>query len=106
MNKFEDELRKGNFVCSECSNCNKLVWPPNEFCNNCFSNVKWRAISKNAKLIEFSSKNGEYFCIAEFENQIRVMGTLENTANLHVGQALTLIKCSFEGREKFIFGTC
>ncbi|TLY08793.1 MAG: hypothetical protein E6K83_01400 [Thaumarchaeota archaeon] len=103
MNKFEQELRNGNFVCGECSKCNKLVWPPSDLCNNCFSNVKWRPISKIAKLVEFSSKNDEYFCIAEFENQIRVMGKVENILNLHVGQTLTLVKCGFDGKEIFVF---
>ena len=103
MSKFEQELRNGNFVCSECLKCNKLVWPPSDFCNKCFGNVTWRSISRTAKLVEFSRKNDEYFCIAEFENQVRVMGRVESVSNLQVGQTLSLVRCDYDGKEKFVF---
>jgi len=39
MNKFETELKAGNFVTSECSYCNRIVWPPSDYCDNCFKDV-------------------------------------------------------------------
>ena len=37
MNKFEEELKKGNFITSECHKCDKIVWPPSDYCDNCLS---------------------------------------------------------------------
>ena len=103
MNKFEQELKNNNFFCSQCTKCDNLVWPPSEFCSKCFSNVIWRPVSRFAKLIEFSSKDNKFFCIAEFEESIRVMGSLENVSDLQMGQSLFLVKCDYDGKEIFVF---
>ena len=102
MTRFEQELKNNNFVCSECLKCNKLVWPPSEFCNSCFGEVRWRKIGTIAKLIEFSLKNNEIFCIAEFEENIRIMGTINNGSNLKVGQSLKLVRCDYDDVERFV----
>ncbi len=103
MNKFEQELKNNNFLCSQCPKCNKLVWPPSEFCNKCFGKVTWRPVSRFAKIIEFSNKDSEFFCIAEFEDGIKVMGRIENASNLQVGQKLFLAKCDYDKKEQFVF---
>ena len=103
MTKFEEELKKGKFVCGECQNCKKLVWPPNDYCNRCFGQVKWRPVLQTARLIEFSKKGNDIFCIAEFENEIRVMGSLQTNTKPVIGQDLKLIKCSYNGTEEFVF---
>ena len=77
MNKFESELKTGNFVTSECNHCNRVVWPPSDYCDNCFQKVNWRKISKNGTIIELSKKENDVFCISEFENKIRIMGKLD-----------------------------
>ncbi len=56
MNRFETDLKNGNFVVGECPNCNLVIWPPSDFCNKCFEPVKWRNSQTNGKLIEFSIK--------------------------------------------------
>ena len=103
MNIFQQELKNNNFVCSSCQKCNKLVWPPSDFCNSCFGSVIWRQVTKTAKLVEFSRQGNEVFCIAEFESGIRIMGSIQNAFNLKIGQSLNLIKCNFDGKESFIF---
>lgn len=104
MTVFESELKNGRFVCSECVKCNKLVWPPSNFCNSCFSKVRWRQVSTTAVLVEFSKKNDTVFCIAEFEGIIRVMGSLEaDEKELIIGKELQLAKCDYNGTERFIF---
>jgi uncharacterized OB-fold protein len=103
MNKFEQELKNNNFLCSYCAKCNKLVWPPSEFCNKCFGDVIWQPVPRVAKLVEFTKKDEEYFCIAEFEGNIRIMGSIKNGSNLQVGQSLFLAKCDYDGKERFIF---
>jgi len=104
MNKFESEIKAGNFVTSECTYCKKIVWPPSDYCDNCFMEVNWRKVSPNGKLIEWSKKNNDIFCIAEFENTIRVMGKLD-TKNVmpKSGQLLKFIKCSLNYKPKFFF---
>jgi len=75
---FEDELRKGNFQIPECTNCKKIVWPPSDFCNTCFGDIHWRTCSNEGKIIEFSKQNNDYFCLAEFENSIKIIGKLSS----------------------------
>lgn len=105
MTRFEDELKNNNFVCSECVRCRHLVWPPSEFCNKCFGDVTWRPVSRKAILVEFSSKDGKRFCIAEFEDSIRVFGTIEGNSTLSPGQNLVLECCNYDETPKFIFQT-
>ena len=75
---FELELKKGNFIIAECIHCKKIVWPPSEFCNQCFKEVSWRKGSQEGKIIEFSKQNNEYFCLVEIENTIKIMGKLSS----------------------------
>jgi uncharacterized OB-fold protein len=103
MNRFEQELKNNNFVCSECSKCKHLVWPPSDFCNKCFGDVMWRSISKKATLVEISKKDGKQFCIGEFENRIRVFGTLEGKTDVVPGQLITLKHCSYVDMPIFAF---
>jgi len=103
MTKFEEGLKKDEFVCSECLTCKKLVWPPNNFCNRCFGDVKWRPVSRCGKLVEFSKKDETVFCIAEFENEIRIMGSLKCSCVPVIGQSLKLVKCSHNESEEFVF---
>ena len=104
MNKFESEIKAGNFVTSECIDCNKIVWPPSDYCDNCFMEVNWRKVSSNGKLIEWSKKNNDVFCIAEFENSIRVIGKLDSKNVIpKPGQLLKFISCSLKDKPKFFF---
>ncbi|HSD05182.1 MAG TPA: zinc ribbon domain-containing protein [Nitrosopumilaceae archaeon] len=104
MTKFLKELKNGRFVCSECQKCNKLVWPPSDYCNKCFGMTVWRPISTNAILIEFSKKDDTVFCIAEFEKTLRIIGTLKaDYDKLVLGQEIKLVECSYDNVEKFVF---
>lgn len=103
MTKFEDGLKNNNFVCSKCIKCQHFVWPPSEFCNKCMGAVTWKPVSKNAKLVEISSKDGKSFCIAEFEDNIRVFGTLSGPSHPNPGQNLILEYCDYVETPKFIF---
>ncbi|MGI0017846.1 MAG: zinc ribbon domain-containing protein [Nitrosotalea sp.] len=103
MTRFEDELKKNNFVCSKCTKCQHFVWPPSEFCNKCLGDTTWEHMSKNAKLIEISSKDGKNFCIAEFEGNIRVFGTISGSLRPNPGHGLVLERCSYDDTPKFVF---
>lgn len=94
--KFESELVKGNFVIGTCPNCNKVVWPPSDLCSSCFSNIIWKKASQFGKLIEYSKKDDENFCMAEFGG-IRIMGTLiVKSKKLEVGAKVKLKKCGIK----------
>ena len=104
MTKFLEELKNGRFVCSECQKCKKLVWPANDYCNQCFGRTSWRSVSTIATLIEFSKKDDTIFCIAEFENALRIIGTLDAKYDkLVIGQKIKLVECSYNMTEQFIF---
>ena len=104
MNKFEIELKAGNFVTSECSHCKKIVWPPNDYCDSCFKEVNWRKVSENGTIVELSRKESDIFCITEFENKIRVMGKLDTKiTTVKPGQIVKLTKCSFNDKSGFFF---
>ncbi len=103
MNRFELELKNNNFICSECLRCKKLVWPPSDYCDKCFGNVTWRQISKIAILLEYSYKGNECFGIVELEGQIRVIGAIQSSSKLQIGQQLILKKCDYDGKAKFVF---
>lgn len=103
MNRFETELKNNNFVCSECSKCDKIVWPPSEYCSSCLGKVEWRRLSREGILLEYSCRNGEYFCMAEFEGKVRIMGTMRDATGLQIGGKLYLEKCDYDGGEKFVF---
>jgi uncharacterized OB-fold protein len=75
---FEEQLRNGNFQIAECINCKKIVWPPSDFCNQCLNEVCWRKCSNEGKIIEFSKQNNFYFCLAEFENNIKIIGKISS----------------------------
>lgn len=107
MTVFEDELRNGNFVVGDCSNCKNIVWPPNDYCNNCFSHVTWRKITPNGKLLEFSKKDEIIFGIVELEEKIRVVGRLDiNSKDIRNGQFVKLASCNYENGPKFTFVSC
>ena len=104
MNKFDAELKKGNFITSECQHCAKIVWPPSNYCNNCFNCVTWRKVSLYGKIIEWSKKGNDIFCISEFENTIRIIGKLDiKNKTLGSGKLVKLSKCSANGKCKFFF---
>lgn len=103
MSRFEDELKNNNFVCSKCMKCQHWVWPPSEYCNKCLGNVTWNTVPKHALLVEVSRKDGRYFCIAEFENSIRVFGTISGPFQPSKDQNLILDYCTYDKSPKFVF---
>jgi len=95
MNRFETELKNGNFLIGECPKCNLVIWPPSDFCNKCFEPVKWKKSQLNGKLVEFSIKEGKHFCLAEFEGAIRIIGLLKpGKKEPIVDQKVKLDSCS------------
>mgnify|MGYP001208581320 CR=1 FL=1 len=105
MNKFESELKNGNFVVSECITCKQIVWPTSDFCNICYNTTKWRNANNIGKIIEFSKKNNSFFGLIEVEQNLRVMGKIVTDKIPEINQKVILKECSFNKTPKFIFKT-
>ena len=100
MNFFKSEFSKGVFVVSECPSCKDIVWPPSDYCNQCLGPVNWRKSTREGKILEFSKKDDEYFCLAEFEKKIRIMGKLvSNSQSPNPGKNVFLESCQLKGNE-------
>jgi uncharacterized OB-fold protein len=97
---FELELKKGNFLKSECKHCNKIVWPPSEFCNQCLNETLWNKCSKTGKIIEFSKKEDTYFCVAEIESSIKIIGEIVDGIP-EIGKQVTVIDCGISNESYF-----
>lgn len=96
---FESELSKGKFYIPECSVCKKNIWPPVEFCNQCFGIVSLKKGDFEGKIIEFSKQNEDYFCVVEFENTIRVMAKISDMPK--IGQLVKISKCGIKDGDYF-----
>ena len=97
MNFFESELEKGNFMIPECLKCNDVVWPPSDYCSNCFGKISWRKSDGVGTILEFSKNNDAYFCLVEFEKKIRILGTLEkNSSPPEIQKKVKIKKCKMD----------
>ena len=103
MSKFENELKKGNFVISKCQKCKKVVWPVNDICDNCFLKVNWVTGSKLGKIIEYSKQKNNWFCLVETDDQIRMLGTLQSNIEPKIEQKVLLDECFFDKITHFMF---
>jgi len=92
---FEYELKNGNLIIAECRHCKKIVWPPCEFCNQCFKEVSWRKSLCEGKIIEFSKQDENYFCLVEIEDAIKIMGKI-SFGIPNVGQRVKIEKCGIK----------
>lgn len=102
---FELELKKGNFLISECNYCKKIVWPPSEFCNQCLKENSWRDCSRFGKIIEFSKKNNSYFCVAELENSVKIIGEIVSGTPTN-GEKIKVVDCGMENNNYFFKMIC
>ena len=88
---FENELEKGQFCIPECLSCKKLVWPPSEFCDKCNGETSLKKEEFEAKIIEFSRQNDDYFCMVEFYDSVRLMAKM--TTCTKKDQVVKISKC-------------
>lgn len=97
---FESELKKGNFLISECEYCKKIVWPFSEWCNQCLGKNSWRKCTGKGKIIEFSKKEKTYFCVAEIENSIKLLGEIISDTP-KIGKSVIIIDCGISDNNYF-----
>ncbi len=96
---FETKLNEGIFCVPECNECKKIVWPPAEFCSHCFGTVSPKEGDFEGKIIEFSSKNGQCFCVVEFERAFRIIAAISKTPG--IGQSVKISKCGISDGNYF-----
>lgn len=96
---IESEIKKGNFVVGECSNCKKTVWPPSRYCNVCFGDVVSKKISSKGKILEFSKQDETYFCLAEF-NEVKIIGKTTGGTPKN-NQFVSMVKCGINNGNYF-----
>ena len=97
---FESELKKGNFIISKCNHCRKIVWPPSEFCDQCLNENIWKKCSGTGKIIEFSKKGNTYFCVAEIEKSIKIIGEIAFGIP-EIGKQITIVDCGITNNNYF-----
>jgi hypothetical protein len=102
---FESELKQGRFIVGECTKCHKINWPPSQYCNNCFGELKTRPIREPGILLEWSSKDDKIFGIVEFEKSIRVIGVISQSSVHKPGETMRIVSCGFDGTPKFTFAS-
>lgn len=105
---FESELQKGNFIVGNCPKCNKVIWPPSDYCDVCFGNLDWNRIQPEGKLVEYAKRDNEFFCVTELDCGIRIMGTLiDNSTKLEIGSKVKIEKCGIvNGNYSFTISLC
>lgn len=56
-NTFYEELKNHKFKTTKCKDCNKIFFPPREFCPNCLKeNLKWVELSGSGRLYAFTQQ--------------------------------------------------
>lgn len=96
---IEKELEKGNFVLGECTKCGKTVWPPSEYCNVCFGEVVIKKGPFEGKIIEYSKREQDYFCLAEFADQVKIIGSVLEMPQKN--QKVSVKKCGIQNGSCF-----
>ena len=87
---FELELSNGVFCIPKCGNCNRVIWPPNDFCSYCLGKVILEKGNFYGKILEFS-KQDDYFCLVEFEGEVRVIAKMKQIPK--IGQKVKISNC-------------
>ena len=97
---IENEIRKGNFVMGQCTKCDQIVWPPADYCNVCFGKTMPKNGPFKGKIIEFSKQDKDYFCLVEFEKNVRVIGKI-STGTPMTHQKVKVEKCGIKDGSYF-----
>lgn len=96
---FESELSNGNFCIPKCTKCTKIVWPPSEFCDDCYGIVSLQKGNFKGEIIEFSQDSQGYFCMVEFVEKIRIMARKKEQPK--IGQIVKISTCGIKDESYF-----
>jgi len=57
MREFYNFISRGEFRVPVCKQCRKKMWPPSEFCCDCFFETSLEKIETTGTLIEFTTSH-------------------------------------------------
>lgn len=96
---FESELQNGKFFIPFCNSCKRNIWPPVEFCNQCFGEISIRKEEPEGRIVEFSCKDRDFFCLVEFEDSIRLVA--KTTKKPEIDQKVKISRCGINDGSYF-----
>ncbi len=96
---FESDLTKGVFSIPRCASCNKVSWPPAQFCSLCFGEIKLQQGQFSGKILAYSRKDDEYFCMVEIEPGMTLLAKALNPPK--VGQIVKIVNCGIKNHGYF-----
>lgn len=100
--KYEAELRKGIFVIPECSSCNKIVWPPSQYCDTCFGETIWRKGPDKGRIIESFKQDESTICLVDFGDNLKIIGKLTKyTRDPQIGDTINLESCGIRDNNHY-----
>ena len=96
---FEAELKKGHFMVPECLKCKDVIWPPSDYCSHCFGKISWRELDGIGTILEFSKNRDVFFCLVEFEKNIRILGALDTRSKPpEINKKVKIENCKMDGK--------
>ena len=98
--RFKSDLQKGKFTISACRNCQEIVWPPSDFCSTCLEKTEWEEAPREGVILEFSSKNGQYFCVAEMGDSFCIIGRI-TSGTAKIGSKVRIEACGVRDGSSF-----
>ncbi|HET7149327.1 MAG TPA: hypothetical protein VFI73_12605 [Candidatus Nitrosopolaris sp.] len=94
MKKFYDFIKKGEFRVAVCENCSKKIWPPSEYCCDCFFATSLEKIETAGTLIECTSYNiddsEELYGVVDIQG-IKLIGSF--STNITPGTPVRMVDC-------------
>lgn len=73
-----------------CPRCKRTGWPIQRYCSGCLAETDVVVASPRGRIIEFSQRDGVYFCVADFDG-VRLVCTLRSSRPPRSGQAVTFL---------------
>jgi uncharacterized OB-fold protein len=94
MKQFYDSIRRGEFRVPVCKHCRKKMWPPSEFCCDCFFTTCLEKIETTGTLIEFTTSHihgkEDLYGVVDMKG-IKLIGSL--SGNVTRGMKVRMVKC-------------
>jgi uncharacterized OB-fold protein len=94
MRKFYDFIRRGEFRVPVCKQCRKKMWPPLEYCCDCFFTTRLEKFETTGTLIEFTTSNiygrEDLYGVVDMRG-IKLIGSL--SGNVTPGMKVRMVKC-------------
>ncbi|MDQ6724434.1 MAG: hypothetical protein M3Z01_09265 [Thermoproteota archaeon] len=96
-----EKIKDGVFASTFCSHCKRHIWPPNQYCKDCFKKTKLRKINNKGILLEMSyshiSNQENYFGIGDFSG-IRIIGTISDK-NIKINDLIAIYKIKVDNEK-------